>query len=389
MVNAEIISNWANIRAKKKRKLVLRRLMRWSAARLPPSGMIASETEDHHMQIRSIGIDLGKTTFHLVALGERGQVVIRKKLSRTQLLVFTGNLTTALIGLEACSGSHFLARALEQQGHRVRLIPAQFVKPFLKSNKNDYLDAEAIAEAVERENMRFVPIKTDDQLDLQALHRVRERLVSRRTAVTNQMRAFLLERGMVFRKGPATLRRELPEILENADAQLSARMRGLLALLWREWKELEEQIAALSADIEAICDHDPACQRLRQIPGIGPLVASATVAAIGNGAAFRKGREFAAWLGLVPRQYSTGGKTRLLGISKRGNPYLRKMFIHGARAAVLRLKREGTTIGAWMNGLEARAAKNVLIVAMANKLARIAWAVLSSGEPYRATVTAA
>lgn len=341
------------------------------------------------MQIRSIGIDLGKNTFHLVALGERGKILLKKKLCRKELLAFTANLPWSRVGLEACSGSHFLGRALVQQGHDVRLIPAQFVKPFLKSNKNDYLDAEAIAEAVERENMRFVPIKTDDQLDLQALHRVRERLVSRRTAVINQARAFLLERGIVFPKGPATLRREMPSILENADHQLSGRMRGLLALLWHEWKQLEEQIASLSGEIETICERDPACQRLRQIPGIGPLVASATVAAIGNGAAFRKGREFAAWLGLVPAQYSTGGRATLLGISKRGNPYLRKMFIHGGRAAVLRLKREGSTLGAWMNGLEARAAKNVVIVAMANKLARIAWAVLSSGEPYRAAAAAA
>ena len=302
---------------------------------------------------------------------------------------FTANLPPTLIGLEACSGSHFLGRALSQQGHDVRLIPAQFVKPFVKSNKNDYLDAEAIAEAVERENMRFVPIKTDDQLDLQALHRVRERLVSRRTAVINQVRAFLLERGITFRKGPATLRRQMPEILENADAQLSPRMRNLLATLWQEWKQLEDQVESLSSEIGSICDSDPACQRLRQIPGVGPLVATAVVAAIGNGAAFRKGREFAAWLGLIPKQYSTGGKAKLLGISKRGNPYLRKMFIHGARAAVLRLKRDGSLIGAWMNGLEARAPRNVLIVAMANKLARITWAVLSSGEPYRAATLAA
>src|SRR5512142_3109625 len=187
------------------------------------------------MNIQSIGIDLGKTTFHLVALGERSKVIIRKKLSRKQLLAFTANLEPALIGMEACSGSHFLARALSQQGHDVRLIPAQFVKPFLKSNKNDFLDAEAIAEAVERENMRFVPIKTDDQLDLQALHRVRERLVSRRTSVINQVRAFLLERGITFRKGPAALRAQLPAILENADEQLSTRIRALLAMLWEEW----------------------------------------------------------------------------------------------------------------------------------------------------------
>jgi transposase len=341
------------------------------------------------MNIRSIGIDLGKTTFHLVALGERGKILLKKKLSRKQLLSFTTNLHPSLIGMEACSGSHFLGRALSQQGHDVRLIPAQFVKPFLKSNKNDYLDAEAIAEAVDRENMRFVPIKTDDQLDLQALHRVRERLVSRRTAVINQVRAFLLERGITFRKGPASLRKQMPEILENADEQLSGRMRGLLALLWQEWKELEQQIESLNSEIEGICDADPSCQRLRQIPGVGPLVATAVVAAIGNGAAFHKGREFAAWLGLIPKQYSTGGKTKLLGISKRGNPYLRKMFIHGARAAVLRLKREGSLIGKWMDGLEARAPRNVLIVAMANKLARITWAVLSSGEPYRAATLAA
>jgi len=341
------------------------------------------------MKIRSIGIDLGKTTFHLVALGERGKILLKKKLSRKQLLALTANLPASLIGLEACSGSHFLARALREQGHDARLIPAQFVKPFVKSNKNDFLDAEAIAEAVDRENMRFVPIKTDDQLDLQALHRVRERLVSRRTSVINQVRAFLLERGVTFRKGPAMLRRQMPEILENADEQLSTRIRGLLAMLWQEWKELERQIESLNSDIEGTCRDDAACQRLQQIPGVGPLIASAVVAAIGNGAAFRKGRDFSAWLGLIPKQYSTGGKAKLLGISKRGNPYLRKMFIHGARAAVLRLRREGTLIGKWMDGLEARAPRNVLIVAMANKLARITWAGLSSGESYRPATLAA
>ena len=341
------------------------------------------------MKIRSIGIDLGKTTFHLVALGERGKILLKKKLSRKQLLALTANLPASLIGLEACSGSHFLARALREQGHDARLIPAQFVKPFVKSNKNDFLDAEAIAEAVDRENMRFVPIKTDDQLDLQALHRVRERLVSRRTSVINQVRAFLLERGVTFRKGPATLRRQMPEILENADEQLSTRIRGLLAMLWQEWKELEQQIESLNGELAGMCRDDAACQRLQQIPGVGPLIASAVVAAIGNGAAFRKGRDFSAWLGLIPKQYSTGGKAKLLGISKRGNPYLRKMFIHGGRAAVLRLRREGTLIGKWMDGLEARAPRNVLIVAMANKLARITWAVLSSGESYRPATLAA
>ena len=203
----------------------------------------------------------------------------------------------------------------------MRLIPAQFVKPFVKSNKNDFIDAEAIAEAVERQNMRFVPIKTDDQLDLQALHRVRDRLITRRTAVINQMRGFLLERGLAFAKTPAKLRAAMPDMLENAERDLTPRMRSLIDLLWKEWKTVEDEIEGLSVELERISAADPGCKRLRQIPGMGPVVATAIVAAIGNGAAFRKGREFAAWLGLVPKQYSTGGKARLLGISKRGNVY--------------------------------------------------------------------
>ena len=228
-----------------------------------------------------------------------------------------------------------MGRVLRKQGHDVWLIAAQFVKPFVKSNKNDFVDAEAIAEAVERKNMRFVPIKTDDQLDLQAIHRVRDRLISRRTAVINQLRAFLLERGLVFAKTPAKLRAAMSDILENAEADLTPQMRNLIDLLWGEWKTVEQQIEVLRLELERISAADAGCTRIRQIPGIGPIVATAIVAAIGNGAAFHKGREFAAWLGLVPRQYSTGGKTKLLGISKRGNVYLRKILIHGARAAVL------------------------------------------------------
>ena len=336
------------------------------------------------MQIRSVGIDLGKTTFHLVALGDNGKVLLKKKFTQKQLIAFTANMQTCLIGMEACSGSHFLGRALREQGHDVKLIPAQFVKPFVKSNKNDFIDAEAIAEAVERENMRFVPIKTDDQLDLQALHRVRDRLMTRRTALINQIRAFLLERGIVFAKSPIRLREALPEVLENINENLTPRMRNLVAMLWSEWKDLELQIVEMNDEVERIASSDDACRRLRQIPGIGPLVATAIVASIGNGAAFRKGREFAAWLGLLPNQHSTGGKVRLYGISKRGNSYLRKILIHGARAVVLRSKRDRIAMGAWMSSLETRAPRNVLIVATAHKLARIAWAVLSSGQDYRA-----
>jgi transposase len=335
------------------------------------------------MQIHSVGIDLGKTTFHLVALGAAGTVLVRKKFSQRQLLTYTANMPTSLIGLEACSGSHFLGRELRKQGHDVRLIAAQFVKPFVKSNKNDFVDAEAIAEAVERKNMRFVPIKTDDQLDLQAIHRVRDRLIARRTAVINQLRAFLLERGMTYAKTPAKLRIEMPGILENADNGLTPLMRNLIDVLWGEWKSVEQQIEGLSDELERIASSDAGCTRIQQIPGIGPIVATAIVAAIGNGAAFRKGRDFSTWLGIVPKQHTTGDKARLLGISKRGNTYLRKILIHGARAAVLRIKRDRVPIGAWMDGLEARAHRNILIVAMANKMARIAWAVLSSGEDYR------
>jgi len=342
------------------------------------------------MHIASVGIDLGKTTFHLVALDDHGKVVIKQKFSRKQLLAYTANLDSSLIGVEACSGAHFIGAALRDQSHDVRLIPAQFVKPFLKSNKNDFLDAEAIAEAVARKNMRFVPIKTDDQLDLQALHRVRDRLVHRRTALINQIRGFLLERGITFAKGPANLRKQMPAILEDAEQNLTPRMRHLLIHLWQEWKYLNSDIERISGDIDAIACQDAACQRLRQIPGVGPLVATATVAAIGNGAAFRKGREFAAWLGLVPRQHSTGGKARLLGISKRGSIYLRRMFIHGARAMLLRVKYDTGRLGQWAHQLELRAPRNKVIVAVANKLARIAWAVLSSGNEYRnAAITAA
>jgi transposase len=338
------------------------------------------------MQIHSVGIDLGKTTFHLVALSAAGKVLLRKKFTQKQLITFTANLQCSLIGMEACAGAHFLSRTLREQGHDVKLIPAQFVRPFVKSNKNDFLDAEAIAEAVSRQNMRFVPIKTDDQLDLQAIHRVRDRLVARRTSVINQLRAFLLERGMTFAKTPFKLKVAMPDILENAEANLTPRIRNLVSLLWSEWKDLEQQIVGLNEEIEQIASSDPACQRLRQIPGIGPLVATAIVAAIGNGAAFHKGREFSSWLGLVPRQHSTGGKARLFGISKRGNRSLRKLLVHGARSAVLRVKRERSPFGPWLDTLETRAPINVVVTAAANKLARIAWAVLSSGQDYRAAV---
>jgi transposase len=334
------------------------------------------------MQIASIGIDLGKTVFHLVALGDNSKVLVRRKFSRSQLLAYTANLPSSLVGIEACGGSHFLATALRDQGHEVRLIPAQFVKPYRKSNKNDFIDAEAIAEAVTKQNMRFVGIKTQDQLDLQAMHRVRDRLMHRRTALINEIRGFLLDRGITFQNHPIHLRKNLPLVIEDADQKLSPRMRWLLEQMWQEWKQMEADIESISNEIDRIGQEDANCRRLRQIPGFGPLVATATVAAIGNGAAFRRGRDFAAWLGLVPRQYSTGGRQQLFGISKRGNSYLRRMLIHGARAVLLRVKYDTGGFGQWVKRLEERAPRNKVVVAIANKLARIAWAVLSSGNDY-------
>lgn len=333
------------------------------------------------MKIESIGIDIGKTTFHLVALDGHGSIVVRRKFSRKTLLIYCANLPSSLIGMEACGGAHCLARLLCDQGHEVRLIPGQFVKAYRPANKNDYLDAEAIAEAVTRKKLRFVPIKTEDQLDLQGLHRVRERLVHNRTEVINQIRGFVLERGLTFNRGPQSLRKGMPDLLEDAEQNLTPQLRRLLAQLWQEWQHLDNQIEQISGAMEAVAENDARCRRLRTIPGVGPLVSTATVAAIGNGAAFRCGRDFAAWLGLVPKQHSTGGKTKLLGITKRGNRYVRKLFVHGARAVLLRVKYD-TGFGHWVQQLAARAPRNKVVVAIANKLARIAWAVLSSGNDY-------
>jgi len=244
------------------------------------------------MHIASIGIDLGKTTFHLVALGERNKVLVRKKFSRSQLLAYTANLPSSLIGLEACAGAHFVGTALREQGHQVRLIPAQFVKPYRKSNKNDFLDAEAIAEAVTKQNMRFAQLKTQEQLDWQAMHRVRDRLVQRRTALINEIRGFLLERGITFAAQPIHLRKNLPAVIEDAERNLSPRLRWLLERMWQEWKQIEIDVRAITDEIERISNDDARCRRLRQIPGFGPLISTATVAAIGNGSAFRRRSRF-------------------------------------------------------------------------------------------------
>jgi len=340
------------------------------------------------MKIYALGIDLGKTVFHLVGLDASGQVVIRKRCSRTQLLAFTANVQAQLIGMEACSGAHFLGRALRAQGHDVRLMPAQYVKPYVQTNKSDYIDAEAIAEAVQRPRMRFVPIKTEEQLDLQALHRVRERWVMRRTAVVNQVRSLLLERGLTVPKGRRHLNQALPRILEDAELPLSGSFRVLLAQLKLELEQLAARIEQMDAVIEQEARENEACQRLTTIPGVGPVTATALIAAIGNGSAFGKGRDLSTWMGIVPGEYTTGGKQKLLGISKRGNKYLRRLFVQGARSVLQQRDKQAPGLSLWLAQLLACKHQNVVVVALANKMVRIAWAVLCKNESYRAPVLA-
>jgi transposase len=334
------------------------------------------------MDVKTVGLDIGKAVFHLVGLDRHGKIVRRQRLTRAQLLLTTANLPPCLIGMEACPGSHFLGRRLAEQGHDVRLLPAQYVRPYVKTNKNDFLDAEAFAEAVSRPTMRFVPLKTPAQLELQAIHRARFRLVARRTALINQIRSFLFEQGVVTRTGRRSLEHSFPGLLADDAVLLPARLRWLLGTLWTEWRQLEAQIAEVTTTIERIADEDEACQRLLAVPGVGPLTATAMVSAIGDGRAFVRGRQFAAWLGLVPRQHSTGGKSRLFGISKRGNPYLRTLFVLGAQSVARTTQRDRHRFGPWLTELEKRTRKNVAVVALANKLARVAWAVLTRGEPY-------
>jgi transposase len=335
------------------------------------------------MDVKTLGIDLGKSVFHVVGLDERGVIVLKRRLTRTQLGVLVGNLPPCVVGMEACPGSHHMARRLEEHGHTVRLLPPQYVRPYVKTNKNDFRDAEAIAEAVGRGTMRFVPLKTVAQLDLQALHRVRDRLVGQRTALVNQVRAFLLEQGRPMRPGRLALRGELQRLLADAAPGISPSLARLLAQLSQEWRQLEERIGAVTGEITAVATTTPACQRLMAIPGVGPVSATAVVAAVGNGRAFSKGRDFAAWLGLVPRQHSTGGKPRLLGVSKCGNTYLRRLVILGAQSVLRSKIRDRQRFGPWLQRLERRVHRNVAVVALANKLARIAWSVLANATPYR------
>jgi len=277
--------------------------------------------------VATMGIDIGKNSFHVIGLDQRGAIMLRQKWSRRQIEARLANIPPSLIGMEACVGAHHLSRKLQSHGHDARLMPAKYVRPYSKGQKNDFRDAEAIAEAVQRPTMKYVATKTAGQLDLQALHRVRERLVRQRTGIINQIRAFLLERGVAVRQGLRFLRTELPGILATRSDALSSRMMHVIEDLAGDWRRLDERIEGLSTDIKGLADQDLACERLMTVPGIGPIISSAMVAAIGSGAVFSKGRDFGAWLGLVPKQISTGDRTILGKISKRGNRYLRVLFL--------------------------------------------------------------
>lgn len=335
-------------------------------------------------RVTTIGLDLAKRSFQVHGVDRQGKVILRKKLSRENVLAFFANLPPCLVGMEACGGAHYFAREIEKLGHMVRQMSPQYVKPYVKRDKNDANDAEAICEAVTRPNMRFVPTKSVEQQDVLALHRIRERLVANRTAIVNQARGLLLELGLVIPQGIRHVRAHLPRICEDLTNCLTLIERDYLSDLYTELVELDERVAKYDKLLLEVGKASEACARLMAIPGVGVLTATAVVAAVGEGKDFRNGREFSAWLGLVPRQHSTGGRQRLLGLSKRGDVYLRKLLMHGSRSVVRHSKAKQDGRSMWLNGVAARRGTYRAIGAQANKTARIIWAVLAKGQDYRA-----
>ncbi|EAV40523.1 transposase IS116/IS110/IS902 [Stappia aggregata IAM 12614] len=328
-------------------------------------------------ELMSIGIDIGKDTFHVVGFDTDGQLVLRRQIKRLALIAVFEKLPRCIVGMEACLSAHFVSRSLRKMGFEPRIIPAIYVKPFIKGQKNDYNDAEAIAEAALRPNLTVVPEKSQEQLDLQALHRVRSRLVSRRTATINQIRAFLIEQGITVRKGLRALKNSFEAILKEREDEISPRMRTILIGLYGDWLWLDERIDTVSKEIEQISRTEENCVNVMTIPGIGPMISTAMVAAVGTGEAFERGRDFAAWVGLVPRQYSTGGRTVLGRITKRGSRYLRMLFVQAAKVILMRTNRwPDFSFGGWLTKAAERMNRNKLAVALANKLARMAWSIL-------------
>jgi len=329
-------------------------------------------------------MDIAKSMFQLHGVDSHDRAALKKKLKRAEVLAFFRATPACEVGIEACGGAHYWAREIGKLGHSVKLIAPQFVKPYVKTNKNGAADAEAICEAMSRPNMRFVPIKTTAQQDLQAIHRIRSELIKQRTMKGNQIRGFLAEYGIVVDKRLERLRAALPVILEHADNGLTMPMRHLMNKLREDLVQFDARIGQMDEKIALEAKGNVAVKRLQQIPGIGPISATALVAAVGDAENFKCGRAMAAWFGLVPAQKSSGGKDRLLGISKRGDSYVRTLLIHGARASQRAAVNKTDPRSVWVNALGERRYKNVAAVALANENARIAWAILSRGEDYRA-----
>ena len=337
------------------------------------------------MKMTVLGIDLAKNVFQLHGVDDQGTVVVRKKLTRPKLLPFVAQLAPCRIGMEACQGAHYWAREMRKLGHDVRLISPQFVTPYRTSHKNDPNDAAAICEAVSRPHMRFVPIKEVEHQDVQALHRARQLLIKQRTALCNQIRGLLSEYGIVVAQGVQRLRKSLPALLEDADNGLTGLSRELFQDLSQQLVWLDECLGGMDGKIFQVCLTTESCQRLTKLEGVGPMIATALYAAVPQAHLFHNGRHLAAWLGLVPRQHSTGGKSLLLGISKRGDRYLRTLLIHGARAVVYRWKDtpNPSARARWVQQLIARRGIHCATVALANKMARVAWVLLSQGVSYQ------
>ncbi len=336
------------------------------------------------MEIRRVGVDLAKNVFQLHGTDGKGKAVWKRQLSRDKWLVtlFSQVKPGAEVGMEACAGAHHWARILRAAGYHVKIIPPQFVKPFIKGNKNDANDAQAICEAMVRPNMHPVDIKTVEQQDIQAIHRVREEIKTHRTAKANQIRGLVAEYGLVAPKQLSSLRTAIPVWLEDASNGLTMVFRQLLHGLWDDLRALDKRMSELDKQIAIVAQENPVARRLQQLRGIGPLIATALVGTVGHGKQYRKGRDMAAAIGLTPRQHSSGGKHRLLGISKRGDAYLRCLLVHGARSAMRTAKDKDDRLSRWIRHLQERRHANVAAVAMANKLARIAWAIMSKEVDY-------
>ena len=336
------------------------------------------------MKITTVGIDLAKNVFQVHGVSEHGKTVLKKQLKRDQVAEFFVTLPPCLVGMEACSSAHHWARKLGSFGHDVKLMAPQFVKPYVKTNKNDAADAEAICEAVARPNMRFVPIKNTEQQAVLALHRVRQGFIKARTAQANQIRGLLGEFGLVVPQGIANIAKRVPALIEDASNELPGSFRLLIDRLIIHLKELDRQVGELEARIKVWHGESELSRRLEKVPGIGPITASALVATVGDAKSFDNGRQLSAWMGLVPKQNSSGGKTNLLGISKRGDTYLRTLLIHGARSAILAAQRKTEQArDTRLHGLLQRRNYNIAAVALANKNARTVWALLARGQEFR------